>query len=77
MRAVLALLTFAAEAIEDEPSKAPFYIVGGLAAIWAVVLFAVGMRSTSFPASAGAQRGVMALSVLLVAGAMFTAVITA
>jgi hypothetical protein len=72
-----ALLTFAAETIEDEPSKLPFYILGGAAAVWAVVLFALGMRSPGFPASAGAQRGVMALSVLVVAGAMATAVITA
>jgi hypothetical protein len=64
-------------AAENAPSKVPFYLLGGGAAIWAVVLFAIGMRSESFPASAAAQRGVMALSVLLVAGAMATAVITA
>jgi hypothetical protein len=69
-----ALLTFAAEAA---PSKTPFYILGGTAAAWAVVLFAAGMRSETFPASPGAQRGVMALSVLLVAGAMASAVLTA
>jgi hypothetical protein len=72
-----ALLTFAAETVKDEPSKVPFYILGGAAAAWAVVLFAIGMRSASFPASPGAQRGVMALSVLVVAGAMASAVITA
>jgi hypothetical protein len=72
-----ALLTFAAETAEDEPSKLPFYLLGGAAVVWAIVLFAVGMRSESFPASAGAQRGVIAISVLIVAGAMATAVITA
>jgi hypothetical protein len=73
---MLALLIFAQEAIEDEPSKAPFYILGGAAAVWAVVLFAVGMRSERFPGSAGAQRAVMAVSVVLVAAAMASAVLT-
>jgi hypothetical protein len=73
---MLALLIFAQEAIEDEPSKTPFYILGGAAAVWAIVLFAVGMRSRDFPGSAGAQRAVMAISVLLVAAAMASAVLT-
>jgi hypothetical protein len=33
-------------------------------------------RHASFPASAAVQRGLMLLTVLLVAGTMFTAVIT-
>jgi hypothetical protein len=66
------LLSFAAET-----SKTAFYLLGGLAALWAIVLFAVGMRSTAFPSSGGAQRGVMAVSVLVVAGAMAAAVLTA
>jgi hypothetical protein len=73
---MLALLIFAQEAIEDEPSKMPFYILGGAAAVWAIVLFAVGMRSRDFPGSAGAQRAVMAISVVLVAAAMASAVLT-
>ena len=73
---MLALLIFAQEAIEDEPSKTPFYILGGAAAVWAVALFAVGMRSRDFPGSAGAQRAVMAISVVLVAAAMASAVLT-
>jgi hypothetical protein len=71
------LLTFAAEAAEEENSKTAFYVLGGAAAAWAVILFAIGMRSESFPGSAGAQRGVMAISVLLVIGAMASAVLTA
>ena len=71
------LLTLAAEAAEEEPSKAAFYILGGAAAVWAIVLFAVGMRSADFPGSPGAQRGVIAISVALVVGAMASAVITA
>jgi hypothetical protein len=71
------LLTFAAEAVEEESSKTAFYILGGAAAAWAVILFAVGMRSETFPRSAGAQRGVIAISVLVVIGAMASAVLTA
>ena len=70
------LLTFATEAVEEETSKTLFYVLGGVAAAWAVLLFAVGMRSTTFPRSDGAMRGVIAISVLVVAGAMASAVIT-
>jgi hypothetical protein len=72
-----ALLTFAAETAEEEPSKTPFYVLGGAAAAWAILLFAVGMRSPTFPGSRGAQRGVIAVSVLVVIGAMASAVLTA
>jgi hypothetical protein len=70
-------LVSAAETAEEEPSKTAFYILGSLAAVWAIVLFAVGMRSPTFPGSPGAQRGVIAISVLLVLGAMTSAVLTA
>ena len=70
------LLTFATEAAEEETSKTPFYVLGGAAAVWAIVLFAVGMRSESFPGSPAAQRGVIAISVLLVIGAMASSVLT-
>jgi hypothetical protein len=71
------LLILAAETAEDEPSKAPFYILGGAAAVWAITLFVVGMRTPTFPSSPGAQRGVIAVSVLLVVGTMASSVLTA
>ena len=71
------LIAFAAEA-GAEPSKTLFYICGGLLAVWAVVVAAVGIRAhETFPSSRGRARGVMAISVLLIAAAMATAVITA
>jgi hypothetical protein len=70
------LLTLATEAAEEESDKTVFYILGGLAAAWAVTLFAVGMRSSSFPGSPAAQRGVILVSVLLVVGAMASSVLT-
>jgi hypothetical protein len=72
---VLALLQEAAK--EAEPSKVPFFIAGGLLACWAIVMFAVGMRSETFPGGQTGERGVIAVSVVLVAAAMATAVITA
>jgi hypothetical protein len=70
------LIAFATEAAEEESSKTPFYILGGVAAVWAILLFSVGMRSATFPATAGAQRGVIAISVLVVIAAMASAVLT-
>jgi hypothetical protein len=40
-------------------------------------MFAVGMRSQTFPGGERGQRGVIAVSVVLVVAAMATAVITA
>jgi hypothetical protein len=70
------LLTFATEAADEETSKTAFYILGGAAAAWAIILFALGMRSASFPGSAAAQRVVIAISVLVVIGAMASSVLT-
>jgi hypothetical protein len=72
----LSALVLSAEA-EVAPSKTPFYLFGGLLAVWAVVLSAIGMSQATFPATVNAKRGVVALSALLVVGAMATAVITA
>ena len=72
-----ALAAFAAEAAEEETSKTAFYLLGSAAAVWAIVLFAIGMRSPRFPGSVAAQRGVIAVSVVLVLSAMASAVLTA
>jgi len=70
------MVALAAETAEEHSSPTLFYVVGSLAAAWAVVLFALGMRSETFPATRGAQRGVMAISVLLVGAAMAAAVLS-
>ena len=46
-------------------SKAPFYIAGAVFAIWAVVLSAIGLRNPKFPGSLTGQRGVIAVSFVL------------
>lgn len=75
LHALSILATSAAS--EDAPSKTAFYICGGLLVAWAVLLSAFGMSRATFPPSGAAARGVMALSAVLVAAAMATAVITA
>jgi hypothetical protein len=72
---VTALLVLAAEAAE--PSKTAFYICGALLAGWAVVLAAIGLSRAEFPTSDAAERGVIGLSLVLVAATIATAVITA
>ena len=72
-----ALLTFAAEAAEHETSKTAFYVAGGLTALWAVCISLLGIaRGHGFP-SAGASKGIMGVSAVLVVASMATAVITA
>jgi hypothetical protein len=72
-----ALITFAASEEGEESSKVLFYVFGGALAVWAVVVSAIGIRAHDrFPASQGAARGVMAISVLLILCAMASAVIT-
>ena len=69
------LLQVAAE--EAEKSKVPFFVAGGLFAVWAIVLFVVGMRTQTFPGGQSGERTVIAVSVVLMVAAMATAVITA
>ena len=72
------LIAFAASEAGEESSKTLFYICGGLLAVWAVVVSAIGIRAhETFPPSRGAARGVMAISVVLIVAAMGSAVITA
>ena len=59
-------------------SHVPFYVCGGLLALWAVLVSFVGMRGhDNWPSNEGAARGIMGVSVVLVVLAMATAVITA
>jgi hypothetical protein len=73
-----AIITFATEEAGEESSKTLFYICGGLLAVWAVVISAIGIRAhETFPPTKSAARGVMAISAVLVVLAMASAVITA
>jgi hypothetical protein len=68
---VLSLLIAAAE-----PSKVPFYFAGGVLAVWAVLLAAVGLTRPSFPGNATGQRAVMAVSFVLMLVAVAMAIVT-
>jgi uncharacterized cupredoxin-like copper-binding protein len=60
-----------------EKSKVPFYIAGGLLVAWALILsLGIGTRMPDFPRSLPQQRGVMALTAVLVLGALVTAITT-
>ena len=71
-----AALTLAATEGE-ESSKLLFYVLGGALAAWAVLVAGLGiMRHETFPSSRGAFRGVLAISVVLMIGAMASAILT-
>jgi hypothetical protein len=59
-----------------EPSKVPFYIAGGVFALWAVVLSTIGLTRPSFPYRIGGERGVIAISLVLAALAIGLAIAT-
>ena len=52
-----------------------FHVIGGIAAIYAVLVAIVGIKKEDFP-SKGAEKIVAALSILVVAGAISAAIIT-
>ena len=53
-----------------------FTFVGGLLALWALVVTALGVTREDFPGKGSGQKIVMAISGLLVAGAIGTAIAT-
>ncbi len=59
-----------------EPSKVPFFIAGGLFAVYAVVLAAVGITRPNFPGGGGGARAVMGLSFVLMVIAVAMAIVT-
>ena len=54
-----------------------FHILGGVLALWALLVSFLGITRENFPASKTAERAVAAISALLVASAIGSAVITA
>jgi plastocyanin len=66
-----------APVLAAEKSKVPFYIAGGLLVVWALTLsLGLGMRKPDFPGSLAGQRGVIAVTAVLVLAAVSTAVLT-
>ena len=53
-----------------------FHVIGGIFAIWAVLVTFVGLRMTEFPKNDGGVRAVVAISALLLAGTVGAAIAT-
>ncbi len=60
----------------DEPSKVPFFIIGGALAIYAVILSTIGIQRPSFVSGRAGQRGVIGLTAVLVVIAIGTSIAT-
>jgi hypothetical protein len=59
-------------------SKTPFYILAGLLIVFGFSLGIGGtLRHETFPSSSGQVRGLIGVCIVLVAGTMVTAVLTA
>ncbi len=59
-----------------EPSKVPWFIAGGVLAIYAVILAAIGLQRPGFPFNARGQRLVILVSLALVVIAIGAAILT-
>jgi hypothetical protein len=53
-----------------------FHVLGGLLAVWALIVSFLGVTRENFPATKGAERLVALISVTLVVAAIGSAVIT-
>lgn len=60
-----------------ESSKTAWYILGGVLAVYAVVLAGIGIKRPAFPFGERGARGVMALTVVLAAVALAASILTA
>ncbi|HVF77375.1 MAG TPA: hypothetical protein VNA28_03680 [Solirubrobacteraceae bacterium] len=62
---------------EEHKSEAPFFIVGGMLALFAIVISIIGFKKPDFPASASAARGVMTLGLTLTLATMASVIYVA
>jgi hypothetical protein len=60
----------------DETSKVPFYILGGVLVVWALILALIGLNRPQFPGSKQGERGVIALTLVLAILAIGAAILT-
>jgi len=75
---ILAAAEHGAEAAgEEHKSEAPFFIAGAILVAFAIIVSVVGFKKPDFPGTAGAARGVMAISIALVAAAAVSIVYVA
>ena len=60
----------------DEPSKVPFFIIGGALAVYAVILSTIGIQRPSFASSRAGERGVITLTAVMAVIAVGAAILT-
>jgi hypothetical protein len=60
----------------EESSKVPFYIIGGALAIYAVIVATLGIQRPGFASNERGQRGVIALTSVIVVLAIGAAILT-
>ena len=63
-------------AASDTASKVPFYICGGALAVWAILLAGIGLSRPEFPGNTRGERGVIAISFVLIVLAIGAAILT-
>ncbi len=76
---LLAAAEHAAEAAgehagEEHKSETPFFLAGAILVVFAIAISVFGFKRPDFPANSSAARGVMTLSIALVAAAMISIV---
>lgn len=54
-----------------------FHVIGGLTALWALLVAFLGISRESFPGSKGTENIIVAVSILLVIGSIAAAALTA
>ena len=59
-----------------ERSHVPFFIAGGVFALWAVVLASIGLTRPSFPFNVMGQTAVIGVSFILAGVAVAMAIVT-
>ncbi|MDQ3721954.1 MAG: hypothetical protein M3376_02570 [Actinomycetota bacterium] len=81
MSTILAAAEHAAGAVteehagaEEHKSETPFFVAGAILVAFAILISVIGFKKPDFPGNASAARGVMAVSVALVAAAAFSIV---
>lgn len=61
-------------AAEEHKSEMPFFLAGAVLVAFAILISVVGFKRPDFPGTSAVARGVMTLSIALVAAAMVSIV---
>lgn len=69
--------TAVAEHAEEHKSETPFFVAGGIFAVYAILVSVYGFKKPDFPATAAAARGIMSAGAVLMVAAVSTAIYVA